>query len=77
MQRGPAISVWLIMSATSPERFLHPEILSLLKDSLAVVPTSVLINGTRIDVRMAAALARLAGEAAYSLDIRVSLDDVD
>jgi MoaA/NifB/PqqE/SkfB family radical SAM enzyme len=63
--------------STSPERFLDPEILPLLKDSLAVVPTSVLTNGTRIDVRMAAALARLAGEAAYSLDIRVSRDDVD
>jgi hypothetical protein len=63
--------------STSPERFLHPEILSLLKDALTVAPTSVLTNGTLIDVRMAAALAQLAGEAAYSLDIRVSLDDVD
>jgi MoaA/NifB/PqqE/SkfB family radical SAM enzyme len=62
---------------TGGEPFLHPEILPLLKDSLAAAPTSVLTNGTRIDVRMAAALARLAGEAAYSLDIRVSLDDVD
>jgi len=52
---------------TGGEPFLHPEILPLLKDSLAVAPTSVLTNGTRIDVRMAAALARLAGEAAYSL----------
>jgi len=62
---------------TGGEPFLHPEILPLLKDALAVAPTSVLTNGTRIDVRMAAALAQLAGESAYSLDIRVSLDDVD
>ena len=62
---------------TGGEPFLHPEILPLLTDSLAVAPTSVLTNGTRIDVRMAAALARLAGEAGYSLDVRVSLDDVD
>ena len=62
---------------TGGEPFLHPEILPLLNDSLAIAPTSVLTNGTRIDVRMAAALAHLAGEAAYSLDIRVSLDDVD
>jgi AdoMet-dependent heme synthase len=62
---------------TGGEPFLHPEILPLLNDSLAIAPTSVLTNGTRIDVRMAAALARLAGEAAYSLDIRVSLDDVN
>jgi AdoMet-dependent heme synthase len=62
---------------TGGEPFLHPEILPLLNDSLAVAPTSVLTNGTRIDVRMAAALAELAGEAAYSLDIRISLDDVD
>jgi molybdenum cofactor biosynthesis enzyme MoaA len=50
---------------TGREPFLHPEILPLLTDSLAVAPTSVLTNGTRIDVRMAAALARLAGEAAF------------
>jgi MoaA/NifB/PqqE/SkfB family radical SAM enzyme len=62
---------------TGREPFLHPEILPLLTDSLAVAQTSVLTNGTRIDVRMAAALTRLAREAAYSLDIRVSLDDVD
>jgi len=62
---------------TGREPLLHPEILTLLTDSLAVAPTSVLTIGTRIDVRMAAALARLAGEAAYSLDIRVSLDDAD
>jgi len=55
---------------TGGEPFLHPEILPLLKESLAVAPTSVVTNGTRIDVRMAAALARLAGEAAYSLDAR-------
>ena len=62
---------------TGGEPFLHPEILPLLKDALAVAPTSVLTNGTRIDVRMADALARLAGAAAYSLEMRVSLDDVD
>ena len=30
---------------TGGEPFLHPEILALLKDSLAIVPTSVLTNG--------------------------------
>jgi sulfatase maturation enzyme AslB (radical SAM superfamily) len=62
---------------TGGEPFLHGEILALLADALAVAPTTVLTNGTLIDPAMADRLAGLARGAAYSLEIRVSLDDTD
>lgn len=62
---------------TGGEPFLHPDVLSVLAFSLEAAPTTVLTNGTRINARMADALAALAATAAYSLEIRVSLDDVD
>jgi AdoMet-dependent heme synthase len=62
---------------TGGEPFLHREILPLLEFSLAAAPTTVLTNGTAITEAMADALATLARRAAYSLEIRVSLDDVD
>jgi len=62
---------------TGGEPFLHGEILALLAEALEVAPTTVLTNGTLIDPAMADRLAGLARDAAYSLEIRVSLDDVD
>jgi len=62
---------------TGGEPLLHREILSLLADALAVAPTTVLTNGTRIDDAMADGLAALARRALYSLEIRVSLDDTE
>ncbi len=62
---------------TGGEPFLHKDILALLELSLTVAPTTVLTNGTLITEAMADALAALARAAAYSLEIRVSLDDVD
>jgi len=62
---------------TGGEPFLHGEILALLADALAVAPTTILTNGTLIDEAMADRLAALARSAAYSLEIRVSLDDTD
>ena len=59
---------------TGGEPFLHPEILALLADALAVAPTTVLTNGTLIDDPTADRLTRLAAAALYSLEIRVSLD---
>lgn len=59
---------------TGGEPLLHPEILPLLADSLAIAPTTVLTNGTLIDDALAARLASLADASAYSLEIRVSLD---
>ena len=62
---------------TGGEPFLHREILPLLEDALHVAPTTVLTNGTVITESMADALAALAARARYSLEIRVSLDDVE
>lgn len=62
---------------TGGEPFLHRDIVALLELSLTVAPTTVLTNGTVITEAMADALAALARNAAYSLEIRVSLDDVD
>ena len=59
---------------TGGEPFLHPELLVLLGDALAVAPTTVLTNGTLIDEPTADRLARIADDAPYSLEIRVSLD---
>jgi molybdenum cofactor biosynthesis enzyme MoaA len=62
---------------TGGEPFLHGQILPLLEASLAVAPTTVLTNGTVMTVATADALRALAERARYSLEIRVSLDDVD
>jgi MoaA/NifB/PqqE/SkfB family radical SAM enzyme len=61
---------------TGGEPLLHPDIVALLDFSLAFAPTTVLTNGTAITESMADQLAALAGRARYSLEIRVSLDDV-
>lgn len=62
---------------TGGEPFLHKDILALLASSLHVAATTVLTNGSLIDEAMANRLAALADSSAYSLEIRVSLDDVD
>ena len=62
---------------TGGEPFLHREILPLLEEALTVAPTTVLTNGTAITPSVADALAGLAAAARYSLEIRVSLDDVE
>ena len=62
---------------TGGEPFLHAQILPLLETSLAVAPTTVLTNGTVMTEATADGLRALAAAARYSLEIRVSLDDVD
>jgi AdoMet-dependent heme synthase len=62
---------------TGGEPFLHKDIIALLDLSLSVAPTTVLTNGTVITEAMADTLADVARDASYSLEIRVSLDDVD
>ena len=62
---------------TGGEPFLHREILPLLGVALAAAPTTALTNGTAITEPVADALAALAHRARYSLEIRVSLDDVE
>ena len=76
IREGEALGVKEIYF-TGGEPFLHPEIVVLLGEALEVAPTTVLTNGTRINEAMADTLAELAARTPYSLEIRVSLDDVD
>jgi MoaA/NifB/PqqE/SkfB family radical SAM enzyme len=62
---------------TGGEPFLHRDILELLAFSLEVAPTTVLTNGTMINGEMADTLATLAKASPYSLEIRVSVDDIE
>jgi organic radical activating enzyme len=62
---------------TGGEPFMHKDLLPILERSLRVAPTSVLTNGTLITPRVAKALGDLQAASPYSLEIRVSLDDVD
>ncbi len=62
---------------TGGEPFMHKDILPVLERSLQVAPTSVLTNGTLITPRVAETLGNLQAASPYSLEIRVSLDDVD
>jgi len=59
---------------TGGEPFLHPDVLDILADTLAHGACTVLTNGTLFTPRLIAALAGLATDARYSLEIRVSLD---
>lgn len=59
---------------TGGEPFLHPEILALLAEALAVAPATVLTNGTLVDDGLADRLAALAEASPYSLEVRVSVD---
>lgn len=60
---------------TGGEPFTHPDLISILADTLAHGPSTVLTNGTLFTERLLRALSQLAAEAApYSLEVRVSLD---
>lgn len=62
---------------TGGEPFLHREMLAFLEAALTVAPATVLTNGTRMREATADRLAALAAASRYSLEIRVSIDDVD
>ena len=59
---------------TGGEPFLHPELLEILADTLAVGPCTVLTNGTLFTDARIQRLARLSAESRYALELRVSLD---
>lgn len=59
---------------TGGEPFLHPELLTLVAEALAVVPVTILTNGTLIDEVVADRLAGIAAGSPYSLELRISLD---
>lgn len=62
---------------TGGEPFLHRRMLAFLEAALVVAPATVLTNGTLIRESTAEALAALAAGSRYSLEVRVSIDDVD
>jgi molybdenum cofactor biosynthesis enzyme MoaA len=62
---------------TGGEPMLHPEFFELVERTLEEGPTSVLTNGMLIDAAAAARLRRIFDEAAYSLELRVSLDGMN
>ena len=62
---------------TGGEPFLHKQIMPILARSLQVAATSVLTNGTLITPPVADELAALSSASRYSLEMRVSLDDVE
>ena len=62
---------------TGGEPFLHPELLPILADTLALAPCTVLTNGTLFTTARLRALQELSEPARFSLEIRVSLDGLD
>jgi MoaA/NifB/PqqE/SkfB family radical SAM enzyme len=62
---------------TGGEPFLHKEILPILSRALQIAATTVLTNGTLITPPVADTLAALAAASRYTLEVRISLDDVD
>lgn len=62
---------------TGGEPFLHKDMLLLVAHALEVAPTTVLTNGTLITDQVADDLLALAHSSPYSLEIRISIDDVD
>jgi uncharacterized Fe-S cluster-containing radical SAM superfamily protein len=62
---------------TGGEPFLNPDMEAILRLTLRQGPATVLTNGLPLDSRRCAALARLAAESEYSLDLRVSIDGYD
>lgn len=59
---------------TGGEPFLHPDIKELITMTLEQGPLTILTNGMLIDDEMAAWLGETFRTAAYSLDLRVSID---
>lgn len=59
---------------TGGEPFMHPEIMRMVEQALAVAPVTILTNGTLIDEALATRLSRTAAAAPYSLEIRLSLE---
>lgn len=62
---------------TGGEPFLQRDMLLLIAHALEVAPTTVLTNGTLITAQVADDLAKLAENSPYSLEIRISIDEVD
>jgi AdoMet-dependent heme synthase len=61
---------------TGGEPFMNREMEGILADALTLGPATVLTNATLLPPRRAEALARLAEDSIYTLELRVSLDGI-
>jgi len=61
---------------TGGEPFMNRDILGILGDALDLGPTTVLTNATVLPERTVDALARMAADSSYTLELRVSIDGV-
>jgi len=61
---------------TGGEPFMNPDMVGILADALALGPASVLTNATLLPDRTVEALADVAANSPYTLELRVSLDGV-
>jgi AdoMet-dependent heme synthase len=61
---------------TGGEPFMNGEMEEILADTLGLGPATVLTNATLMPPRRADALARLAEDSVYTLELRVSLDGI-
>jgi uncharacterized Fe-S cluster-containing radical SAM superfamily protein len=59
---------------TGGEPFMNRDMVGILRDALALGPATVLTNGTLLPSRTVLALAEIAAESPYSLELRVSID---
>jgi uncharacterized Fe-S cluster-containing radical SAM superfamily protein len=59
---------------TGGEPFLHPDMVTILEETLQVGPATVLTNGTVLKDEWLARLARAEADSLYSLELRVSID---
>lgn len=59
---------------TGGEPFLHPQMIEILRSSLALGPTTVLTNATAFTEEKLDELGELFHQSRYSLEVRVSID---
>ena len=59
---------------TGGEPFMHPEIMTMIRETLQIAPLTILTNGLLITEEQAAQLGALFQSSRYGLDLRVSLD---
>src|SRR3954470_22105841 len=62
---------------TGGEPFMHPRVLDILEQTLAIGPATVLTNGTLFREKTVERLAEIRDSSIYSLELRVSIDGPD
>jgi hypothetical protein len=62
---------------TGGEPFMHPRLLDMLEQTLAIGPATVLTNGTLFREQTVSRLAAIRDASQYSLELRISIDGAD